>query len=585
MKRTVIIFYFLFLALINVFPQSEITSAELKDWIYYLASDDKKGRFPCTPESKQIADFLRQDYINNGLELLADSGFQYFQISIGAQLEGDNYFIIGRRKLKLGKDYMPFAFSDTGYFYTDKLVFVGYGFDIEEDDSVRWNDYARVDVKDKWVMILRGMPDNPPVDKKILSKYKSERIKVNTAYKHGAAGVIFINPPEDNQDKLLPFTLPRFVAMAHIPVIQLTHKRAEKILHQSLADIDKQLKKNGTYSFDVKTQIRAAVHYRIVNCKTQNVVALLPGNDTRLSGRYIIVGAHYDHLGMGGYESGSRKPDTIAVHNGADDNASGTAGVMELMEYLASIRDSLGRSIIFVNFGAEERGLLGSKYFVEHLPVPKDSIDLMINMDMIGKNKYEASFMGVGTARELPDIFHSLTLPDNTLKIKTVKQAFGGSDHASFIDAGIPAIFVYASTGEGYHTPEDDPQYINYDGEALILDYIAELIKKVADYPGKFHFVKQKDKSRGGYGGMKVRLGVRPAFDYSGKGLKVDAVVDGGVADKAGIQKGDVIVQIGNTTVENIYDYMGALSKFKPGDTTIIIVRRGGKTIEFKVKF
>ena len=188
-------------------------------------------------------------------------------------------------------------------------------------------------------------------------------------------------------------------------------------------------------------------------------------------------------------------PDTIAVHNGADDNASGVAGVLELAEYLSAHKDKIGRSIIFMSFSAEERGLIGSQYFVDHPLVPLDSIDLMINMDMIGKYGTQLSIMGTGTGDVLDSLLKEVKYDTSALKINPVEKAYGGSDHYSFYGAGIPALFFYASTAEDYHTPFDDVEKIRPKKEADILKFIANFAIEVSEYPGKIKYVKQENGS------------------------------------------------------------------------------------------
>jgi len=576
-----------FLILITIFSltfswaQSEITVKELQEWIYYLASDDKKGRLPCSPQTKAIAQRLRDEYKRHGLELLFDNGFQYFEITGGIKFSEDNYLKIGRQTFVLDKDYKVYPFSDTGQFFTKELVFVGYGLDIRHGDTILWNDYKDVDVKGKWVIIFRGVPQKTKLKKDLQKKYASERKKVSIAKDYGARGVIFVNPFSQT-DKLIHYAIPRVLAKESLPVIHVKRNVINKLIPKN----KKSVFTSASSSFVIKQKVSLSIHYDIVKCKTQNVVALLRGSDPRLSGRYIVIGAHYDHLGMGGFASGSRMPDTMAIHNGADDNASGTAGVIELMEYFVSVKDSLGRSIIFVNFSAEEQGLLGSKYFVNHLPVPKDSIDLMINFDMIGKAKNGASFLGLGSAKQLKAIFNQVSYDSTILKVKPYDKVFGGSDHAPFIDVGIPAIFVYASSGEGYHTPFDDADKINYYEQVNILNFVASFVIKVSNFEQHLEFVKQKEQKKDGYkNSMKVQLGIRPAFDYDGKGLKVDAVIDGGIADKTGIETGDIIIQIGKKKVDNIYDYMNALSKIKPGDKVKITVLRNKQKLDLLAQF
>ncbi len=565
-------------------PQSEITAKEIHQIIAYMADDNKKGRFPGTPESKEVANFIRNEFKSYGLKPLGDDYFQYFTISVGVRPVGENYLKVKDKEYAFEKDYLPMGFSGKGNFSSDKVVFVGYGFDIDKD-SLKWNDYENVDVKGKWVVVYRGFPNDDKYGLNFFKDQKSEISKALLAKDKGAVGVLFVNPPQE-KDKFIPFVLPRVPADAHIAVLQIKRDLAEKILGKKLVKIEKKRQKNPHYTFEVNTPVSAAVNYEIVKVKTQNVVGVLESNDPKWKDRYVVIGAHYDHLGMGGYESGSRMPDTIAIHNGADDNASGVAGVLELAEYLASVRDTLKRSIIFVAFGAEERGLLGSKYFVEHPLVPRDHIDFMLNMDMIGLYKNSLSAMGVGTSKAFKDIFASVKYDTNAIKVRPVDKAFGGSDHASFQDEKIPAVFFYASSAEHYHTPFDDIQYIKADKEADILKYIASIAIASSRYNGIPVFIAQKDESKKGYSkGGKVRLGIRPAFgDMDIKGVMVDGVTENGPADKAGLQKGDIIVEIAGEPIENIYDYMAKLSKHKQGETIEVKVLRHKKPVVFKVK-
>ncbi len=580
MKRFIVLILISFV--LKSWGQVSITPNEILGHIAYLADDNKKGRFPCTKESHQVADYIRMDFVHSGLKLLADSGFQYFDIAIGAELQGENYLKINSETFQPGdQTYLPFAFSDTGTFSGNTVVFAGYGFDINQGDTLIWNDYQNLDVKDKWVVVFSGYPQDT-LNKKFFGRQISDRAKASLAQENGATGIIIVNP---EKDELIPFVMPRFSVKFDIAILEVNHELAGKILGKDLSAISTKLKSNPHYHFSNNTALEASIHYIIKHCNARNVVAVLESNDPQYKDRYIVIGAHYDHLGMGGYESGSRMPDTIAVHNGADDNASGTAGVLELAEYLSSLRDSLKRSIIFVAFDAEERGLLGSNYFATHPPVPKDKIDFMINMDMIGQCTGNVSVMGVGTAKQAKDIFESIKYDTTKIKVKLYDKAYGGSDHASFIDQGIPAVFVYASKGDSYHTPFDDIDKIDPKEEMYVLNYVAKAAYKLSRYNGDLTFVSQKDQTEGKKYAGGVKLGIRPSFTYSGKGLQIDGVVSGGAADKAGLQKGDIIISIDGKPVNNIYDYMNILQNFSPGDKTKIKVLRKGKEIETKVKF
>jgi Zn-dependent M28 family amino/carboxypeptidase len=310
---------------------------------------------------------------------------------------------------------------------------------------------------------------------------------------------------------------------------------------------------------------------------------MIEGNDPQLKNEYVLIGAHYDHLGYGGPGSGSRTPDTIAVHNGADDNASGTTAAIEIFERLANHKEELNRSVIFMAFSAEEMGLIGSKYFTNNPLVELNKIKFMINLDMVGRlnpEEKDLTIGGVGTALGLEDMIK--TYADFTdLKVKTSKEGYGPSDHASFYAKDIPVMFVFTGIHEDYHTPADDPNTINYEGEKQVADFVYNIALEIINLPEALAYQEAGPKQSMSSGRrFKVTLGIMPdVAGGNGDGVTADAVIEGRPAYFAGMQKGDRIVALDGKEVKDIYDYMNRLSSFKPGQRINVDVMRGDKKV------
>jgi hypothetical protein len=320
--------------------------------------------------------------------------------------------------------------------------------------------------------------------------------------------------------------------------------------------------------------------------ESSNILAFLEGSDPDLKDQYVIIGAHHDHLGMGGEGSSSRRQDTVAVHNGADDNASGVAGVLEISEKL--VTESPARSILFATFGAEEMGLVGSKYLVEHPPVDLSKVQAMINLDMIGRLNEERQLQigGVGTSPGFESLLDSLNQSFG-FKLKFSNEGYGPSDHAAFYARDIPVIFISTGGHPDYHTPDDDLDRINLEGAREVMQFTALLAEYLADEQEKIAFTeagpKVQGSSRSRRGG--ITLGLMPDVTYDGNdGMPVMFVTQGKPAAVGGIQKGDVIVAIEGKSVGNVYDYMSRLDQFKEGMSIIVTVRRDGENVDLVVR-
>ncbi len=571
-----------------VHPQAtrpEITPEDLQAHISYLASDELQGRYPGTPGSMAAAEYIRGAFSKAGLKLLGSDGFQEFEVVTRTWAGENNALHLGEFKAVPGSDFTPFPFSKNATLTAD-VVFAGYGFNIAQD-SLSWQDYDQVEAAGKWVMIFRGDPEMDK-DNSRFAQYGDDRDKVLTARDKGAAGVLFVSGKKfDAADDLVQVYFDKTQSNAGIPVIHVKRTVADRILAGTGMTVEALEEKLGSEqkpnSYSVPVSVTATTEVLHDRVEARNVVGLLEGSDPVLKETFVVVGAHYDHLGMGGTGSGSRFMDSLAIHNGADDNASGTAGVLELAARLAAEQASLKRSVLFVAFDAEELGLLGSKYFVEHPLVDLNKVMAMINFDMIGRMKTENPGImigGTGTSLESEQIL--LGLETGGVQLNFSPEGFGPSDHAAFYGEDITVFFISTGAHEDYHTPDDDWQLINYSGAKSVLDISEQLIFALANRDAYLSFREAGPKQQTGRGGyrFKVTLGIMP--DFAGQtqgGLGVGGVKKDGPAYKGGILKGDVITAMDGRPVNDIYDYMNRLKKLQPGQVISVDVTRGDEKL------
>lgn len=556
----------------------EITSEELKEIVGFLASDSLKGRYPGTDEDSIMADYLVDKFEEMGIELLTDEGKQYFEIIKDIKAGKNNSLNFNNFEGKMNNDFAPFSFSGNGTAKAE-AIFMGYGFKIDKDD-LKWDDYSLIDITGKWLIILRGDPEIDSLRSPFIP-YSEDRDKAMLAADEGAAGVLFVSGKKfDEKDKLAGLETQN--APVDIPVLHITRKAANNILgkkKKNIEELEKKLNEQRSPEVFNSGVIISASSGIIPNkSTTQNIVGMLRGSDPALLDEYIIIGGHHDHLGMGGPNRGSRKPDTVAVHNGADDNASGVAAVLEIAEKLSYNRDSIRRSIIFATFGAEEMGLLGSKYFVNNPVVPIEKITTMINIDMVGRLKNDSSLQIGGTATSVSGTKLLDNIPGSTdFNLAKSPEGYGPSDHSSFYGKEIPVFFFSTGPHLDYHTPEDDIEHVNFEGLRSVSEYIYNLTHILANSDSSLVFQEAGPKS--GQQRMRrrkgVTLGIMPDFAGQVKnGLRADFVLTGRPADKGGMEDGDIITKINGKAVKNIYDYMYRLEKLEHGQTITVEVKR-----------
>jgi len=583
MKRIFVLFAAAGLSLVIFAQNPEITVPELRTHLYVLASDSLAGRKPGEPGGGKAAVYIQKTFESYKLQFAEDKGLAPFAVITGLETGPGNLFESPACQAGIPQDYIPASWSASGEVEA-MAVNAGYGFQIKHDSITR-DDYANIAVEGKWAIIFRGIPEDER-HVRILSGFSSDRDKALLAKDRGAVGVVFVNNPKGNSSDYLPaLTYDRGSQPLSVPVVYISQQTAcclfgiphnvDSLHAFAASEVSSRL---------LPGPIRITVDLRHVEKTTHNVWAKVHGNHPVLRDEYIVVGAHYDHLGYGGPGSGSRMPDTVAVHYGADDNASGVAAVMELAGYLQSRSGELGRSVILAAFSAEEMGLLGSLHFVANLPVPANKIRAMVNFDMIGRLNpvtRSISIGGTGTAPEIVPILDSLLNLSN-LKAAYSPEGFGPSDHASFYGAGIPVVYLNTGVHTDYHTPFDTPDRINYEGLADLTGFSARLVVALSNVPDLTFTEAGPSQRTNNRQRLKVTFGLMPDFMAADvKGLRISAVTPGGPAAGAGLKKGDIITAIDGKPVGEIYEYMNRLKALSPGQRVSVDVTRDGESLVF----
>lgn len=560
---------------------AEIMTYEILEHIKYLSSDKLEGRFPGSEGSKKAIKYISKNWEAQGVLPAGTKKYeQPFSYISKVSLGNRNILRVrnSKSRYKIKKDFIPIGWSGNGNI-DDKVVFVGYGFDI--DDSLSWNDYINVNVKNKWVLMFLNGPDgNSPHSP--YGYHKKLYNKVIAARDRGVGGILFMEREEKENNKLKPLVYRQSASSAGLPIIQITHAVANNIINdkdKTVADLRSKIDQElASFSFELDRKVSARVNLKFEKETATNVIGFIEGSDPILNKEYIIVGAHYDHLGYGGHMSGSLNPDSMQIHNGADDNASGIAGILELSHKLMMNKKLLGRSIIAICFDAEEKGLLGSKFYTQTPTKDLEQTAIMINMDMIGRlNEKPITVGGVGSAKTLSETIE-VVQKNHTLKIdKNISgMDFGRSDHASFYREDIPVLFFFTGAHQDYHKPSDDWDKIDYQGEKEVLNFVYDLIVQLSTNKEKPIFTEiTNDNSDNQSPSFNVTLGVIPSYGSQKIGMEIDGISrKNGPADKAGIKKGDIIIEINNKKIRNIYDYMARLAELNSGDKIIVKIIR-----------
>lgn len=568
--------------------KAEITYKELFDHISYLSSDELAGRFPGTKEIDEAAEYIAQDFKRSGLKPLFNGNyFQEFEVITGVELGGANnfsYTVNGNtQELQLNTLFLPLGISGNAT-VSAPVVFVGYGITATK---LNYDDYEGIDVKGKIVLVMRSHPEGKQAHSQF-DEFATLRAKTSNAVSHGAAAIVFVSGyTMAEEDAFVQLRYDGAPAIKGVPVIQIKRKVADELFAaegKKLQQINSEIISNKKpQSFTLSTTFKVSTEVNYLAKKTKNVGAILEGNDPKLKDEYVVFGGHYDHLGYG-YIGSLYRGKGMQIHNGADDNASGTAGVLELAEYFAANKGNK-RSLIFLGFTAEEMGLLGSAYMVENWSVPNKQVAAMLNFDMIGRLKDKSlTVYGMGTSSVWKPLLTGLN--DTTaLKLSFIDDGFGASDHSSFYQKDIPVLFFFTGIHEDYHRPSDDAYKINAEGSEQVLKFAVTVANEIINSEAKPDFVKPNKTETTQRASFKVYVGTIPDYSYTGDGYKISGVSEGSPAQKAGMEKGDILVKLGTKKVANIYDYMGAMADFAPGDTTTLTVLRNGAEKTLNITF
>ncbi|MDQ1264937.1 MAG: hypothetical protein QG635_87 [Bacteroidota bacterium] len=590
---TIFVFIFLFGANSISFSQEQATTAQkLQEYIKYLASDELEGRYPGTSGIELAAKYIEAHFKKSGLTPLNGSSYrQEFSVTTGLKLGSANSVNfeliipkpgVPRDMLKpqtktweTGTDWKPMYFSENGAI-SGELVFAGYGVTAKEQG---YDDYEGIDCKGKVVIVLTDSSERESQDK-FLEDFYQLRYKATNARDHGAAAVIFVKKTSDSANTFYPLKYETMSKNTGIIVMQANRTSIARFFpkHLNLYPVEQELIKNHKpKSFlipDVKVNI--TVELLRDDKTTCNIIGMVKGSDPTLSGQNIIIGAHYDHLGWGG-SSSLYMGKAPMIHNGADDNASGTSAIMELAERIS--KNPLKRSVIFITFSGEEMGLLGSAHYVDNPLVPLEKTDFMLNLDMVGRLKNNSvSVFGLGTSPDMQQIIDSLGIIAQ-FDLVRAQGGFGPSDHASFYKKKMPVLMLITGVHEDYHRPSDDFDKINYEGEAKVIDFAELIARSIGNISDRLpyqeaHDVTENIADKPQKGGESAWFGIIPNFEDNPLGCKVSGASPGSPAQKAGLKENDIIKSFGDKPIKNLYDLTYALRDFKPGDKIKVVILR-----------
>lgn len=569
--------------------QSHDAAGDLERHARYLASEALTGRGVDTPGVKLARDYIAAEFAKYGLRPGGDGGYlQNFEVAIGVQIKEPSSLRLAQQPLPLNRQWIPLGLSTSGK-VEGELVFVGYGITAKE---YGYDDYAGVDVKNKIVLVLRYEP--PPRDAASpfktypdYSTHSALRTKANNARDHGAAGMILVDLHESNDSQeLISTRTSLWRGGRSLVAAQVNRSAVEQTLAGrgiALAGLKEQIDRSGKPASRA-LGIDAALEVTLEEDRApaDNVVAVLPGSDPRRAAENIVIGAHYDHLGFGHFGAfDPRRAGTI--HPGADDNASGTAVLLDLARRLAQSPARPARTIVFVAFSAEELGLYGSRHFVRS-DARVSATQAMLNLDMVGRLRDDR--ITVFGARSGHGVSEIVSRAATRLGLKlNESDDVGRSDHLSFYNRRIPVLHFFTGIHQDYHRSTDTADKLNYPGMAKVSDLVMAIALELANKQDDLQFVALPSRSPGrqpGNAALNAYLGSIPDYGTDAAGVQLAGVVAGSPAALAGLRAGDVIIRLADERIQTIEDLTTVLSAQKPGDEIEIVALRAGTQVSFK---
>ncbi len=574
----------------------EIRAEDIRQHVGILASDAFEGRGTGTPGSRKAADYLADQLRQSGVAPLpmADSYFSSFSFRSGVRLavEANRLSASSSNRppatFEVSQDFLPLSFSENGT-AEGEVVFAGYGLSAPGKLGEGYDSYAGLDVTNKIVLALRYVPENvAPARRQELNRYAALRYKAMLARERGAKAILIVSGPNSpNAGDLIPLSSDGTAASSGILAATISARVAEALLAgtgRTLQEFQTALDTDNPHANKGEplpgARVRLALGLEHERKEDRNVLGAIPGR----SSEYILVGAHYDHLGHG-EESGSRagSHETREIHNGADDNASGVSVLLELAASFATpeARAGLPRGLIFGFWSGEEMGLLGSAHFAEHPPFPLTNIVGYLNFDMVGRlRENKLVLQGVKSSPAWQRLIEKRNIAagfDLTLQ----DDPYLPTDTTSFYPKGIPVLAFFTGSHDDYHRPTDDPPTLDYDGTARIGQFARGMLADLSAAPARPEYVKVEQSNPGGQrDNLRAYLGTIPDYATEDvKGVKLSGVRPGSPAEKAGLQGGDIITEFAGQKIANIYDYTYALDAVKIGQPIQIVVTRAGQPV------
>ena len=586
--------------------ESAITQADIRAQVEYLASDDLEGRYTASPGIKKAADYIIDQVKSLGLQPAGkDKSYRNpmsFKFGVDVIKEENELVLVGKdgkeTRFEVGKDFSPLSFTVNNTVESE-VVFGGYGLAVAGKPGEGYDSYAGLDCTNKVVIVLRYVPEGVSQDRRQkLMRSAALQYKATVAGRHGAKGIIIVGGPNSkNSNKLIPVNLDRSAASSGVVALSGSHKLANAVFAAAgkgviktvQDDLDKE-NPHKPFSYPLAgTKIRVKTAVKKVERHDYNVIAVLPPGIETDEPEYVMIGAHYDHLG---YNDGSLQPkggNPGRIHNGADDNTSGTVTLLELAAWLAEEREKnpnkFKRGIIFCWWTGEEIGLLGSAQYAKKPLIPFKQVTSYINLDMVGRMKKNQLIMqGIGTSSVWKKLIEKRNVAAG-FSLKLQDDPYQPTDITSIYPKGVPSICLFTGLHKDYHKPTDDPDTLNYEDMQRLTEFTGHLMLDLVGEMKRPDYIKVErgNRGRGTRNEMKAYTGVIPDYASEEKGLLINDVRAGGPADKAGIKGGDIVVQFGAKKINNIYDYTEALNDIKIGKPVKVIVTRKKKKVELTI--
>ncbi|UCG53829.1 MAG: M28 family peptidase [Candidatus Latescibacterota bacterium] len=586
----------------------EISAADLRAEVGFIASDRLEGRMTGSKGTKLAAEYIG-DYLEQaGIAPIGDGGtyFQEFPFTSGMKIvdkecavelfkKGDGG---EKTEFKVQKGFRPLAFSSSGE-VEGNVVFAGYGLKVPGEGAAGYDSYAGLDVKDKIVLVLRHVPEDVEMERRQeLNHYAGLRYKAMVARENGAKAILVVTGPNShNAGELVPLKFDQSSQSSGILAVSVNGDVADQLFAGSgktLKDVQTGLDKENPHfegAFDLPgVTVKLAASVERERSSDQNIIGVIPPADEEEDAEFVMIGAHYDHIGHGDIGSLADKDQRNQIHNGADDNASGTSLVMEIAASLADERQgnpqAFRRGLIVALWSGEEMGIIGSSYFAENPPVPLEKIVAYVNFDMVGRlRENKLTLQGAGSSNTWSGLIEKRNVAAG-FDLTIQKDPYLPTDASAFYPRGVPVLSFFTGVHDDYNKPTDDPETLEYDGMVRIAKLARSMIKDLIIVPERPDYVKvEKSKQQTGMSGeMRAYLGTVPDFASDDvEGVKLSGVRAGGPADKAGIQGGDIIVEFAGQNITNIYDYSFALRGVKIGEPVTIVVLRDGERVTFTV--